>query len=827
MMNMKQSVLALVVASVGLVPSVWAEEVQLAKDGRALAKIVVAKDADKSARFAAQELQHHLKLITGAEFPVVTDAAFGGTGVSPVQEQKEVMILVGETALSKVKNPDFKLQEWLVDVSPKRIVLAGRDKDDKGAFTLEYDTPIGIQGKGWPDFYDEQGTMYAVYDFLEKECGVIWADAEDDGTVIRKNPNLSVAVTSRRRQPFVFYRGGSATGDVDNSFFNRNTPRFKEYRQLAYSHPKTIRQQNRLFLLRHRAGGRLANANHSFGAFWDRFLHKDSKRFESYHPEYFAKGYVGKDPPQLCFGSQAVVDQVVKDIRAYFDQDPKTGRFNWGRDNYCLEGADNGSFCLCDICRPQYEEERSPENGRESTYWFGFVKRVADEILKSHPDKQISTLAYHSHEALPHGVKLPKNVVVYFCLYANRMPYAKVFNDQMERISSWRAAYPEQPMALWLYNTFPKENAIKAGFDFYPAFFAPDAYRQYQFFKEKNIRAGIFQCGLNGAPDTYMQLCWMLDPDRTPDELLDEYFACYGKVGPHLKEFYNLVAARYADRSRFPKGGVMHQTVHLAWGKLGTKDLMDRLAAAMAKAEAAAETPAEKRRLAVWRYGVWDFMQGGFNAYAERQSHPKPEWSAPRIASAAGDVAKVDWTKIPAEPISFYNSNTGDKTHLSGTVRWAHDGQWLYLELAHTADCPKLHVTPAIFQSDTWELFVAGQEGLPYRHYFSCADGRIEGMSNGEVNWRQNVMATESGPSAFGAKCASDCGDPAKWVQRIAFPLDNLIERPLKPGDVFYVNPVRVCSKGQYREGESFIQSVVPCATIHTTDRMARVTLQK
>ena len=74
-MNMKQAMVALVVASVGLVSSVWAEEVRLAKDGRALAKIVVAKDAEKAARFAAQELQHHLKLTTGATFEVGTDEA--------------------------------------------------------------------------------------------------------------------------------------------------------------------------------------------------------------------------------------------------------------------------------------------------------------------------------------------------------------------------------------------------------------------------------------------------------------------------------------------------------------------------------------------------------------------------------------------------------------------------------------------------------------------------------------------------------------------------------------------------------------------------------
>ena len=824
-MNARRTMTAVMIAAAGLVFPAMGDGVRLAKDGKPCARIVVAKDADKAARFAAQELKYHLDRMVGGSFEMIESQAVREGADSTVGC---VDILVGLGKHTGLGRDDFKMQEWTVDASEKRIVLAGRDKEDKGKFTLEYDTPDGVRGKNWPGFYDEQGTMYAVYDFLENDCGVIWADAEDDGTVIPENPNLAVAAGSRRKEPFISFRGGSTTFPrFDNSVFKWGSPRFNEYRKLAYAHPKGIQDQNRLFLIRHRAGGRAANANHSFYHYYDEFWRTNSPKFVRFRPELFAKGYPGKEPPQMCYGCQEFVDQVVKDIRAYFDQDPKTGKFGWGPDNYCLEGMDTGSFCLCDICKPQYEPERGPDNGHESTYWFRFVKRVADEIEKSHPGKQISTLAYHSHEALPNGVTLPKNVVVYFCLYANRMPYAKVFTDQMDRIRRWRAAYPDQPMALWLYNTFPKENANNAGFDFYPAFFAGDAYAQYQFFKDLNIRAGIFQCGLNGAADTFMQLEWMIDPDQTPDSLLDRYFACYGKPGKHLKEFYTLVERRYADRSRYPKGGIMHQSAHLAWGVLGTPDLMEKLAAVMAKAEAAATTPAEKRRLAVWRYGIWDYMKGGAETFARRQAVPKPSWTAKRIADAAGDVAKVDWAAVPAEPIPFYNSNTDEKSHFTGAVRMANDGKWLYLELAQDCETAKLVISPEIVCVDTWEFFIAGQEALPYRHYYSGPDGRMKALSNGEVNWRQGVPATESGPEAYGAKCVADRTDPGRWVQRFAFPLDNLIERPLKPGDAFYANFVRVTNKKLLAEGENYIQSVVPCATVHTTDRLGKITLEK
>lgn len=780
------------------------------------ADIVIAPDADKAARFAAVELKHHLNAITGGSIEIV---------VAPKGKRGDILVGLGpHTGLSRA---DFKPQEWLVDVADERIVLAGRDAVDKGGFTLDYDGEDGVRGKNWPRPYDEQGTMYAVYDFLENECGVVWADAEDGGTFIPRRESLSFSPTRRRREPFIRFRGLSdGPSSLDNSFWVTTRSRIEEYRRLAFALPKNRESQNRIFLVRHRVGGENYYANHSFYHYYKEFWQTNSPRFVARRPELFAKGYPdGELPPQMCYSSREFFEQVVKDIRAYFDQDPKTGKFQWGRDNYCLEGMDNDSYCLCDECRSQYEPARL--GGRTSAYCFGFVKRVAEEIAKSHPGKTISTLAYQSHEAPPVGVDLPKNVLVYFCLYANRLPYAKICSDQLERIREWRAAYPEHSLALWLYNCFPAANAERAGFNCFPAFVANDAFAQYQLFKEQNVRAGMFQCGLNGAADTFMQLSWMVDPDLSPEILLNRYFSTYGRPGRHLKEFYRLVETRYADRSLYPEGGVMHQSAYLAWGRLGTKDLMDRLASEMGKAEAAAETPGEKRRLAVWRYAVWDFMKEGYDAYQKRASAAKPAWTARRIADASGDVANVDWNALPSSPLAFYNANSADKTHFTGSIRLAHDGKWLYLELAQDCDTEKLVISPGIICYDVWECYFAGQEALPFRQYFSGPDGRMQGRSHGEVNWRMGVLATESGPEAFGARCVSDRSAPGRWTQRFAFPLDNLIERALTPGDVLYANFVRVVSPGLLRKGENYVQPVVSHSTVKTTDRLARITLEK
>ena len=800
--------------------SAGAMEVSLSKGGKAEAVIVVARDADKAARFAATDLKWHLDSITGGDFKILTDEESGEIKDSPLS------ICVGPSSLTSAKRNDFAQQEFSVKAYPGRIELVGRDKEDKDDFVLKME-PEGVLLKDAPNFFDEQGTMYAVYDFLEKECGVVWADTSDLGTVLPHKPDFTVSVTDRKKKPFIEYRGGTITGHrLKSDLWKKGTQGGDAFRAVAYQHPKRYDAQDRLFRLRHRIGGVNRNANHSFYHYYDKYWKEDSKSFVRKWPEIFAKGYVGL-PPQMCYSSKEFIDLVIKDVRAYFDQDPKTGKFKWGQDNYCLEPMDNSFYCKCQDCQRQMEPDREGDKASDSTYWFRFVKTVADEIAKTHPTKHISTLAYHSHEGLPNGFRLPENVIVFFCISSNRRPYSAVLDKQLARMKQWRDAYPGQPLAMWLYNTFPREQADKSGFNCLPGFFANEAYRQFQFFKENDISAGIFHCGFNGEVDNYMHLEWMIDPDRKPEEMLDEYFRGYGKAAAPLKEYYRTVEARYCDKSHYPKGAT-RQTAALAWGGEGAAEFMEKLGKLMGEAEAAAETPDEKRRVETWKLEYWEYMREGYEAYVERQKAPKPEWIARCVPNAAGDVQKVDWSVAEECKFRLFDAGTTDETKIEGSSRIVHDGRWLYLELDLAIDVTNNVISPGIFVWDTWELFFARQEALPYRHYASSPDGRMTAASNGEVNWRMNVPATESGPECYGAKVVSDRTNPQLWRQFFAFPLDTMLDKPVAPGDTIYLNCVSALNP-KLTKGKSanFILTVTPATTVHITDRMGKVTLEK
>ena len=152
----------------------------LAANGKSSYAIVVATDAIAPEQTAAKELQSHLKLVTGAELPITTEAA------APAGKE---LIFVGQTAAFKAAFPNEDLASLKHDgiimrTAGERLYLLG----------------------GQP-----RGTLYAVYTFLEDIVGVHWWGARPDETFIPKQPTLDILDLNKRYVPALqcreaFYR---------------------------------------------------------------------------------------------------------------------------------------------------------------------------------------------------------------------------------------------------------------------------------------------------------------------------------------------------------------------------------------------------------------------------------------------------------------------------------------------------------------------------------------------------------------------------------------------------------------------------------------------
>lgn len=617
----------------------------LAENGAPKAEIVISEKPSVSAQTAALELKHHLDLLTGADFSIVT-----------IHSGKKLPIYVGDnSALSSfgIYPAAMKPQEYTLAFQNNAIILAGKDKEDFRTVRIRYSGVNSASLQNIPGLYEEQGTMYAVYDFLRDYCGVQWLDPTDSGTVIPKRPTLHVTGKSETRKPFMRYRGGTFTRQAGTmaTYYEpelwdprQNPAELLQFRKQAYPAAYKDRderrgkiavcQQQRLFLHRMKAGGEFYPANHSFYYYYERFLQKGHPNFEEFKPQYFAqtKGRrykeedfifsaydTRKEPPQLCYSNPETFQQVMKDIRDYFDTAGYRKKYRnigtpghiWGKDTFCVEAMDNDAFCQCARCTEEYEPDRAHEHSQHSTHWFKFVNKIARELKKTHPGKKISTLAYGTREGLPRGVKLEDNVVVYFAISADRMPYSNRLSQQLARLEAWHKAYPETSFGLWLYNTFPCERTVlERGYLCFPGFFGSEVVRQFHLFKKWNVTTGIFQCGFKNDFENYLNLRLMCDPDLSLKELKDTYFASFGRAEKPIRAFYDLVEERYCNPAHY-KGHQGHQNKRIAWGLLGTVEVMKQLGSFMDQAERLADTPQAKARVANWKADIWEYMRKG------------------------------------------------------------------------------------------------------------------------------------------------------------------------------------------------------------------------
>jgi hypothetical protein len=808
--------------------------VVLVRAGQPAATLVLAANPTRAAQLAAGEVQHFVRLSSGATLPIVNEGqAVVGTA-----------IFVGDTAAARAAGlaaDSFRPQEYAVQFAAAGIFLVGRDAPEPGEFA--YDMQNLPACKGFPGFWEERGTLHAAYDFLERGCGVRWFNPTDLGTVVPQSATLTVKATSLRRQPgFEFRDGLGATGDNVGMYdsytalWPRESTEFKQWDSAAYAdlHQRFPDEGQyeaargvlaRLFLLRQRNGGTIQRCNHSLYGYYERYWRNPETR----RPGMFAKGYEG-EPPQLCYTSRELIEQQAQDARDYYDG-RKTGKElgifwqpnlpNW----FPVEPMDNGSFCTCDACQALLQKDdnagRFFSTGVHSDYFFTFINEVAKELRKTHPDRSIVTLAYASHAALPKAVTLDPSVAVQFCFACNRAPFDREqYAHELGLLKAWAAADPTRPLYLWLYDTFPVETARNGGQNCFPGFFAHTIGTQMKEFQRLGVR-GIFHCGYGQDVEAYLTFKLMDDPSLDVDTLLDEYFAgLYGAAAAPLKQAYLEIEKTFCDPALRPARSDA-PFIEVNWRILGSAERMAALEALLVQARGLASSAREKRALALFDLGVWSYMLAGRQQYLQMLETPVPTLAVPRLATAGGDPAKAAWDQAAALAAPWCKTASSDPTDRRLSGRIAHDGEYLYLEITDRCETAKLQSSSMVFPFDDWEVFVATQRGLPYRQYAVSPAGIIAALSHGEVNFRRNVVMDKHSLQVVSDVTAAD-----RWVTRLSWKLSDLVAGGVAPGGKVYLNVIRVTSPGLRSATDTTgIAAWVPFTRVHEVTRLAELTL--
>jgi hypothetical protein len=592
----------------------------LVREGEGMCTIVTCGNPSPAARLAALELQSHILRMTGVEVPVQTEPE-GATGLR---------ILVGDSAA--VRELGFDVgelgpQEYLIAFRPGAIVLLGRDwadteenRREEGRTTtdetldrlrhrIDYWQTVGYPDRSTgeielPGLYDPQGTCYAVYDFLERFCGVRWYGPAAINQVVPVRASLEAGGADIRRAPALRHRGAMSRGSWP---FLRG--QWGEYNDAEVF----------LYWRRMRLGGERWAGNHT--------IHRQTIRDVFNDPAYQAQGRA--EGMNLCYTNEKLVVAVAEQARAFFDgRGPLPPGFKAMGDYFALVPEDVGEFCRCDACRALLRQGREMRteffsSGTASNYWFSFVNAVARELRKTHPDKYIATLAYWQYAYPPRGFELEPNVSIapclHICYYAHD---AETRENDMDLYRQWLGR-TRAPMFLWVYHHHPMEPALINRWKCFPHVTIHETARAMRQFIGDGVR-GIFQCGEQDQLEQYLMMKIWDDPALDAGEMIDEFFNLYfGAAAAPMKSFYLRLESIACDPANYPEG-VRWPSEEISWQHLGTPERMGELGAFMAEARACASTPEEKRRVALWDEAIWQWMAEGHETWLAGETAPAP-----------------------------------------------------------------------------------------------------------------------------------------------------------------------------------------------------------
>lgn len=155
--------------------------------------IVYGAGQAEAYRHAAEELARYIKLITGHSAKIVTDRA-------PLSAGWKNVVLIGDSAHNRTT-------KQITDGRLCEIALPRGDGFGIGSASdgnRNYLVFFGGDGKGMIPDGNSRGTLYAVYDYLEKECGVGFFE---DGDRVPKMAGLPFQGINRSESPYFEVRG--------------------------------------------------------------------------------------------------------------------------------------------------------------------------------------------------------------------------------------------------------------------------------------------------------------------------------------------------------------------------------------------------------------------------------------------------------------------------------------------------------------------------------------------------------------------------------------------------------------------------------------------
>ncbi|MBQ7175981.1 MAG: DUF4838 domain-containing protein, partial [Victivallales bacterium] len=495
------------IASVLILPIVvLCADYWLVEKGVPKAELVIGEKPTRTAQFAALEMQHCIRLMSGATLPIVASPS-GAAGLTEIH-----IGLDGDKY-------DFIGEEYLISVKDGKILLVGNDNPDYGK--VEYDKEETFP----PMQYYYRATLFAVYDFLEKACGLRFYTFGDQGIAFKPSDSISVTPFELRRKP-----------EMD-AF---RAPHFE-----GEGMKQVSKRDHTLLLHRWRNVYCYGYVNHNIYSIYYRYWKPStSKKFQDLfiesHPEWFAQRekdrvssrltkntYKGQYvPSQLCYSAEGPIKYFAEEAnKVYNGEEVRGARFGDIKRlpkadfYYPIQPDDNQAVCECPGCKKLMENDRL-------AYHFNWINRLVAESRKVNPDIKWATLAYGVARKRPVNLEIAPDVSIQICMAMHAWWHPLVYKRQHGDYKDWVEHEGKRRMLTsWLYFLNPEMMATRQNYKPFPTLYPRHAGEYVTEFLNDGIRGAFAEISIKSNElEAYIMSRLIYDKSVDYNTIIDEYF---------------------------------------------------------------------------------------------------------------------------------------------------------------------------------------------------------------------------------------------------------------------------------------------------------------
>lgn len=498
-------------------------QVSLVKDGKPQCVVVISAKPTQTARYAAEELVKHINLSTGVKLAIEPEPG--------LNDQMQTHVYIGETETARrygIDAASLPREAFVMRSVGNDLFIVGKESE---ADPMDESNP-------------NVGTLFGVYNFLEKYIGVRWLWPGELGTYAPRLKTVEISAANTLGAPALQYRkmrwhiigriaaGGKLDPQDEMLGFSQ---------EVAQSYGKEVG----ILFRRHQLGGMDCKppTGHETSNWW--------KLYGKEHPEWFAQckdGTRGNPDPRK--GDESEVSFCVTNEEL---QDFIVSKWD-GKSTLVLGPIDHVGRCNCAKCRawdsPQpanppwfaklmYSDTKQDVfYGQTSDRYARFWKIIREKAMKRNPDVQIScSFIYENEFTAPiTGIKLDKNYFGEFVQW--RDPHLRYFPMPGEAYE-----WMKQQWLGW------KQTGIRMGYRpnyLHDGYVMPyfDSWQSGDFFKfawKNGMEGAEFdsytgQWAVQGLR-LYMHMRLLSNPNLEIKDIRSEYFSAFGPAAKTVEQY--------------------------------------------------------------------------------------------------------------------------------------------------------------------------------------------------------------------------------------------------------------------------------------------------